>query len=263
MDTYDLLICGGTVINAEGQMAADVGINGESIAVIAPALPANARQVIDATGCYLFPGFIDPHVHLSLPIGRGLVSSDDFRSGTQAAACGGVTTIIDFTAQPRGDSLLDAVAARRQQADGNVVVDYSLHLTVMDDEPGTLQQIGRLAADGYPSLKLYMTYEGLMVRDPAMLRIMAAAAECGSLVLVHAENHDIVSYLTRQLLQQRQTGPSSHPRSRPPWVEGEATGIAIALARAAGADLYIVHVTCAEALEPIIQARPARPGSLR
>ena len=255
MDTYDILIKNGMVVTSEGEGLADVAIRGEQVAAVAPALPDAGRETIDASGCYVFPGFIDPHVHLSLPIGRGLVSSDDFGSGTVAAACGGTTTVIDFTAQARGVSLDKAVANRRAEADGRVAIDYSLHLTVTDANDSTLVDVQRLAALGYPSIKLYMTYEGLMVRDEAMLRIMRAAADCGALTLVHAENHDLVSNLTRALLEDGQTGPASHPLSRPPYVEAEATIRAIALARATGASLYIVHVSGADALEPILRAR--------
>lgn len=257
MPEYDLLIRNAIVVTADGEQPADVAIAGERIAACAPQIAAPAHTTIDAAGCYLFPGFIDPHVHISLPIGNDLVSSDDFASGAIAAACGGVTCIIDFTVQARGVPLAQAVEERRAQADGKVAIDYGLHLTVMDAEESTLADLRRLAAAGYPSAKVYMTYPALMVRDDAFLRILGAAGQSGALTLVHAENHDIIGFRTAALLAAGQTAPRYHAESRPPWVEGEATGRAIALARAAGAPLYVVHVSCADALAPIVLARRA------
>jgi dihydropyrimidinase len=252
---YDTVIAGGMVVTAERQMLADVAIGGESIAAVGPGLAREDAATIDATGCYLFPGFVDPHVHLSLPIGGGLVSNDDFTSGTIAAACGGTTTVIDFTTQERGTPLLRAVEQRRAEADGGVAIDYSLHVTVVDGQAQTLRDVQRLAADGYPSLKLYMTYAGLMVDDGELLAVLDTAAGCGALTMVHAESHEIITYLTRRLLAQGETGPLSHALSRPAWAEGEAVGRAIALARAARAPLYVVHVSCIDALLPIARAR--------
>ena len=255
MTTYDILLRNGTVVTEDGQTEADIGVQGETITAMAPNLDGLARQTVDASGLYVFPGLIDPHVHLSLPIADGLVSADDFTTGTIAAACGGTTTVIDFTTQPRGVSLQRAVFDRRSEADGRAVIDYSLHLTVMDAEPRTLAELKKLATEGYPSLKLYMTYASLMVNDETMLRILDTAVSCGALTLVHAENHDLVSYLTRRLLDGGHTAPRYHAASRPPWVEGEATVRAIALARAANAPLYVAHVSCAESLAAIRQAR--------
>jgi len=183
------------------------------------------------------------------------VSSDDFTSGTIAAACGGTTTIIDFTTQERGTSLLRAVHERMAQAEGRTAIDYSLHLTVMDAERRTLSELRKLAAGGFPSIKLYMTYPSLMVTDQEMLAILETAANCGVLTLVHAENHALVTYLTRRLLDSGHTAPRYHAASRPAWVEGEAVTRAIALALAAEAPLYVVHVSCHESLRPIREAR--------
>lgn len=252
---YDTVIANGLVVTAEATTQADVAINGETIAAIGESLAGQAAHIIDATGCYVLPGFIDPHVHLSLPIGGGLVSSDDFTSGTVAAACGGTTTVIDFTTQARGVPLSQAIEQRRAQADGRVAIDYGLHVTVLDAQAQTLRELARLAAEGYPSLKLYMTYAGLVVGDDVMLPILEVAGGCGALTMVHAENHSLVAYLTQRLLAAGQTGPLAHALSRPSWVEGEATGRAIALARAAQAPLYVVHVSCVDALLPIARAR--------
>ncbi len=255
MAFYDLLLHNGTIVTTDGQAQADIGIQGETIAAIGPSLAGQASQTYDASGKYVFPGFVDPHVHLSLPIGGGLVSSDDFTTGTIAAACGGTTTIIDFTTQERGISLQRAVHDRLAQADGKAAIDYSLHLTVMDASPRTLAELRKLAASGFPSIKLYMTYPSMMVTDQEMLAILETAADYGVLTLVHAENHALVAYLTRRLLDSGHTAPRYHAASRPAWVEGEAANRAITLARAAGAPLYIVHVSCRESLLPIQEAR--------
>lgn len=255
MPDYDLILRGGQVVSAEGTTPADVAMLNGRVAAVGPALPGRAPAELSAHSCLVLPGFIDPHVHLSLPIGGGLVSSDDWASGTRAAACGGTTTIIDFTTQERGGSLDAAVVARRRQADGQAVIDYGLHLTVMDAGEATLASLTRLTHEGCPSLKLYMTYGALMARDETILRILDVAAACGALSLVHAENHDIISHLTARLLAEDHRAPSGHPLSRPDWVEAEATHRAIALARAAAAPLYVVHVSCAEALAAISHAR--------
>jgi len=256
MAVYDLIIRNGIVVGEGRQQPADVAVAGEAIAAVGERLDDQARETIDAAGCYVFPGFIDPHVHLSLPVGD-MVSSDDFTSGTIAAACGGVTTVIDFTTQARGVPLDVAVAQRRAEADGRVAIDYGLHLTLTDAVPETLAQMARLATQGYASIKLYMTYAGLRVSDDETERILAAARDAGVLTMVHAEDDATVTRLTQDLLQRGQTGPQAHPLARPPAAEGRATERVVALAVAAGAPLYVVHVTCGQALRPIGCSRAA------
>ncbi len=251
---YDLVLRQGIVVTADGRRHADIAVRDGSIVAIDDLIAKErARETIDAAGCFVAPGFIDPHVHMSLPA-SGTVSSDDFSTGTIAAACGGVTTIIDFTTQQRGASLEQAVAARRSEADGKVAIDYGLHVTVLDAGERTLSEIARLAQDGCPSIKVYMTYAGAL-DDAALVRVMDAAATCGALTLVHAENHQIVTYLTQRLLREGRTSPASHPLARPPFAESEAVTRAIALARATAASIYIVHVSCQESLAAIAQAR--------
>jgi len=257
MAEFDLAIRGGMVVTAAGVRRADVAIRGEQIVAVAEDLDGTSERTVDATGLLVLPGAIDVHVHLQMPLGDDLVSSDDFETGTIAAACGGTTTIIDFTTQPRGVSLHEGVHARRGEADGRVAVDYSLHLQVTDASQQTLAELASLAQSGYPSLKLYMTYEDVRVDDAAMLLIMEAAARAGALVMVHAENHAIIQFLSARLLASSHTAPSGHPLSRPSYVEGEATERALALARAAGAPVYIVHLTSAEALAAVRRARAA------
>jgi len=248
----DWVIKNGTIVTAESVVATDIGIVGEKIAAIGPGIEGD--QVIDASGLYVFPGFVDAHVHLQMTIGD-ITSSDDFTTGTIAAACGGTTTVIDFTSNYRGDDLLQGFAARRAEADGRVAVDYALHLTLADATDKTLAQLPALAEAGYASAKLYTTYEGLRLEDGELLRLFAATRDCGILPMVHTENHDAIAYLTAQLLRQGHTAPRYHPYSRPPLVEAEAAHRVAVLAQLAGAPLYIAHLTCRETLEAVQAAR--------
>jgi len=248
----DCVVKNGTIVTAERIVKADIGIQGEKIAAIEPGLKGD--KIIDASGLYVFPGFIDPHVHLLMAIGD-LISSDDFTTGTIAAACGGTTTVIDFTENYRGDDLLEGVKARRAQADGKVAVDYSLHLTLADATEKTLAQLSLLAKEGYASAKLYTTYEGLRLQDGEILRLLAATRDCGVLPMIHTENNDAISYLTAELLRQGKTAPKYHPMSRPPLVEAEAANRVAILAQLVNAPLYIAHLTCRETLERVQAAR--------
>ncbi len=248
----DCVIKNGTIVTAERVIKTDIGIQGEKIAAIEPGLAGD--QIIDASGQYVFPGFIDPHVHLLMALGD-LVSSDDFTTGTIAAACGGTTTIIDFTENCRGDDLLEGVQQRRAQADGSVAVDYSLHLTLADATEKTLTQLPLLAKEGYASAKLYTTYEGLRLQDGEILHLLAATRDCGILPMIHTENNDAIAYLTDRLLHQGKTAPKYHPMSRPPLVEAEAAHRVTILAKLVDAPLYIAHLTCRETLETVQAAR--------
>lgn len=248
----DCAIKNGTIVTAERIVKADIGIQGEKVAAIEPGLKGD--KIIDASGLYVFPGFIDPHVHLLMAIGD-LISSDDFTTGTIAAACGGTTTVIDFTENYRGDDLLEGVKTRRAQADGKVAVDYSLHLTLADATDKTLEQLSLLAQEGYASAKLYTTYEGLRLQDGEILRLLAATRDCGVLPMIHTENNDAIAYLTAELLRQGKTAPKYHPMSRPPLVEAEAANRVTILAQLVNAPLYIAHLTCRETLERVQAAR--------
>ncbi|MGB9879979.1 MAG: dihydropyrimidinase [Anaerolineae bacterium] len=248
----DCVIKNGTIVTAEHVVRADIGIQGEKIAAIEPGLEGDT--IIDASDQYVFPGFIDPHVHLLMAIGS-LVSSDDFTTGTIAAACGGTTTVIDFTENYRGDDLLEGTQKRRAQADGKVAVDYSLHLTLADATERTLAQLPLLAKEGYASAKLYTTYEGLWLRDAEILRLLAATRDCGILPMIHTENNDAIAYLTAELLRQGKAAPKYHPMSRPPLVEAEAANRVTVLAQLVDAPLYIAHLTCHETLDRVQAAR--------
>ncbi len=256
----DLVIRNGTIVTATETYQADVGIKDGVIALIGQEIEGD--EVIDATGKYVMPGGIDVHVHLQMTIGD-ITSSDDFTTGTIAAACGGTTTIIDFidpsTGSGRGpkpgQSLHQAVAERRSQADGRTAIDYGLHLTATNAHPETLAELKELAAAGYTSLKLYTTYPALMVNDAQMLNLMAAAATCGILPIVHAENHWVIEYLKKKLLAEGKTEPRYHPRSRPPLAEAEAANRVVALARLTECPVYLAHLTCRESLEVVRRHR--------
>jgi dihydropyrimidinase len=256
MPKLDLVVQNGTVITASDVYHADLGIVEGKIAALGKHLVGN--QVLDASDRYIFPGFVDLHVHMQLPIGDptgGIVSADDFGTGSIAAACGGTTTIIDFVTPERGQSLAQAVELRRAEADGHVAIDYALHLTAVDATPGTLAALPELAAQGYTSLKMYTTYQTLKVNDADMLALFQACRENDILALVHAENHDSIAYLQNKLVAENKTGPEWHPHSRPPLVEAEAVHRVLTLAQLAGAPVYFVHLSCAESLVAVRSAR--------
>src|SRR5207253_4174235 len=231
-------------------------IEGERISLIGESLDVPADRVIDAAGKYVLPGCIDPHTHLDMPFG-GTVTIDDVESGQTAAAFGGTTTHVDFVIQPQGSTFAQALDEWRAKADGKQVIDMGYHMAVTDlKEGGTLEELASLPDEGVTSYKLFMAYKGaLMVDDETLFRTMVVAAETGALVMVHAENGDAIDVLVKQALAEGKTEPRYHALTRPPETEGEATNRAIQLARVAGCPLYVVHVSCAESVEPIALAR--------
>jgi dihydropyrimidinase len=249
----DLVIQNGIIVTANETYQADIGIKDGVIAIIGqpPLFPSKSwGEVIDATGKYVLPGGVDVHVHLQMTVGE-ITSSDDFTTGTIAAACGGTTTIIDFIDPKPGQSLHDAVAERRAQADGRVAIDYGLHLTATNARPETLAELEELAAAGYTSLKLYTTYPALMVNDEQMLDLMEVAATCGILPLIHTENHWIIEHLKKKLLAEGKTEPRYHPHSRPPLAEAEAANRVLTLAQIAQCPVCLAHLTCRESVEVV------------
>ncbi|MBC8446107.1 MAG: amidohydrolase family protein, partial [Chloroflexi bacterium] len=213
----DVVICNGTLITPGGIFPADVGIVGERIVALGEKL--HGAIELDATGCYVLPGGIDPHVHLQMPVGN-YVSSDDFTSGTVAAALGGTTTVIDFVEPEPGEPLLEALEKRRAQADSRVAVDYSLHMTIptwhashplgegLLTEP--MDTLSEVVAAGVPSFKLYLAYEGLRLDDVQLYRVMKAIASVGGLPIVHCENGPICEALRAQAVAQGNTTPIHH-----------------------------------------------------
>jgi dihydropyrimidinase len=251
-----VLIKGGRVITAADDYAGDVYVEDERITLIGESLDVQADRVIDASGKYVLPGCVDPHTHLDMPFG-GTVTIDDFESGHGAAAVGGTTCHVDFVIQPQGSSFADALETWHGKANGKAIVDYGFHMAVTDlEEGGSLEELATLPDQGVTSYKLFMAYKGaLMVDDATLFRTMEVAAETGALVMVHAENGDAIDVLVKQALAAGNTEPRYHALTRPPELEGEATNRAIQLAHVAGSPLYVVHVSCREAVEPIAIAR--------
>jgi dihydropyrimidinase len=254
-----VLIRGGRVITASDDYVADVFVENGVVTQIGKSLDQAADRVIDARERYVMPGAVDPHTHLDMPSG-GTVTCDDFTSGTISAAFGGSTTLIDFCIQAHGQSLPDALDTWHQKLErAKPLIDVGFHLAVTDlREGGSLEDLARMPEQGVTSYKLFMAYKGsIMIDDETLFRVMQVAARTGSLVLVHAEHGDAIDVLIKEALAAGHTEPIWHARTRPPELEGEATNRAIQLARVAGAPLYVVHVTCRDALEPVARARAA------
>jgi len=251
-----VLIKGGRIVTAADDYVGDIYVEDETITLIGADLDHPADKTVDATGKYVLPGAVDPHTHLDMPFG-GTVTIDDVESGQTAAAFGGTTTHVDFIIQPQGATFAQALEEWRAKANGVQVIDMGYHMAVTDlNEGGTLEELATLPDEGITSYKLFMAYKGaLMVDDETLFRTMEVAAETGALVMVHAENGDVIDVLVKQALEAGHTEPLYHALTRPPEAEGEATNRAIQLARLAGAPLYVVHVTCREAVEPIARAR--------
>ncbi len=232
---------------------ADVLIDGESVTAVGTGFEAD--EVIDATGCLVLPGLIDNHTHLSMPFG-GTWSCDDYDTGTAAAAAGGTTCIVDFCIQYVGGSLADALAEWHGRADGAAHIDYGFHVAITDARPEVVAEMEQCVAEGIPSFKVFMAYKGaLMVDDEQFLAVLEQTGSTGGLVMVHCENGDAVVRYQKEALAAGNTDPKYHASTRPPAVEGEATGRAIRLAEWAGRPLFVVHVTCEEAVREIQAAR--------
>ncbi len=253
-----LLIRGGTVVNAHGEQRADVLIDGEQIAAVGPDLePEAGAEVIDAGGAYVMPGGIDPHTHMELPF-MGTVASEDFFSGTSAAAAGGTTMIIDFVIPSPGQPLLDAFATWRGWAE-KAACDYSFHVAITWWSDAVSEEMGVLCRDhGVNSFKHFMAYKDVMMCDDEVLvSSFSRARELGALCTVHAENGELVARLQQEMADRGITGPEGHPLSRPPACEGEAANRAIRIAEVLGMPLYVVHTSCIDSLEAVTRARLA------
>jgi dihydropyrimidinase len=250
-----LLIRNGTIVTATDQYQGDVLVRDEKVVAIAESLDDSADRVIDAEGCYLFPGGIDAHTHMELPF-MGTFASDTFHSGTLAGLHGGTTTIIDFAIQTQGESLESAIREWHRKADDHAVGDYAFHCAVTDFNDKTRQEIPRVIHEhGINSFKTFMAYKGaLMVDDRQMFELMKELVKHGGIITTHAENGDMVDHLVQKFLAEGKTEPRYHVLSRPPICEAEASGRVIDLAYQSECPLYIVHMTCEESLARVRQA---------
>jgi dihydropyrimidinase len=253
------VIKGGTVVTATEKATADVLVDGDEVAAIAAPgahdWESGAEKVIDATGRYVLPGGIDVHTHMELPFG-GTFAADTFETGTRAAAWGGTTTIIDFAVQTKGQNLMDGFESWMAKADGNCAIDYGFHLIVGDVTDQSLKEMDTALDEGVTSFKMFMAYPGVFYStDGEIFRAMQKAAENASTIMMHAENGIAIDVLVAQALARGETDPIHHGLTRPSILEGEATHRAIKLAELAGCPVYIVHMSAAEALFELTNAR--------
>jgi dihydropyrimidinase len=249
------LLQGGRVISADGEYDGDVLIAGERIAAVGAIEAPHGATVVDVSGCLLLPGLIDNHTHLAMPF-MGTRSSDDYDTGTRAAAAGGVTCLVDFAIQQDPGGLQATLEEWQGRAAGAAHVDYGFHMAITSANDATLDDMQAIVEAGVTSFKLFMAYKGaLMVRDDELTAAMERARDLGALTMVHAENGDVVDLLVHRALAQGNTSAIHHALTRPEFVEAEATGRAARLAEYTGASLFVVHVTCAAAAAEIEAAQ--------
>lgn len=250
------IIKNGTIVTAADIYNADILIENGVISQIGQHLSTDGSEMIDAEGHYIFPGGVDPHTHLEMPFG-GTVTKDDFETGTIAAAFGGTTSIIDFCLTNKGEPLKDAIDTWHAKAKGKAVIDYGFHLmigevndTVLSELPSVIEE------EGISSFKVFMAYKNvLQADDETLFQTLVAAKELGALVMVHAENGDVIDYLVKKALKEGNIDPIFHAFTRPAEIEGEATGRAATFTGLSNSQIYIVHVTCEEAVRQIAEAR--------
>ena len=251
-----ILIRNGTVVSPEATTKADVLIDGATIQEVRPGIPAEAsHDVLDATGMLVFPGGVDAHTHLDMPFG-GTTSSDDFETGTRAAAIGGTTTIVDFAIQARGTKMREALDTWWNKAASKACIDYGLHMIVTDLPEAGLEDMDEMVREGVASFKLFMAYPNvLMVDDATIFRALQQTSKNGALVCMHAENGNVIDVIVRRALAEGKTAPIHHALTRPTRMEAEAVHRAIAMAEIAGVPVYIVHLSCEDALNQVREAR--------
>ncbi|MBL8706711.1 MAG: dihydropyrimidinase, partial [Rhodospirillales bacterium] len=252
---FDLVIRGGRVGTAADTFVADIGVRDGKVAALGEDLP-RGREEIDARGKLVLPGGVDAHCHFDQPMSDGSVMADDFASGTLSALCGGTTTVIPFACQAKGSSLRAAVTDYHRRADGKAHIDYAFHLIVSDPTASVLgQELPALIEDGYSSFKIYMTYDDLKLNDGQILDVLALAKRERAMTMIHAENADVIDWLTRRLEEAGKTAPKYHGEAHAPIAEREATFRAIALAELVDVPVLIVHVSGREAVQQIAAAQ--------
>src|SRR5215470_6862701 len=253
---FDTIVANGRVVTATDTFSADIAISDGKIAALSGELPRqNAKAVVDAAGKYVFPGGIDVHTHLDMPFG-GTKSADDFETGTRAALFGGTTTLIDFAIQYKGQSLRTAFDTWMQKASNKALCDYAFHCIITDLGDAQLSEMNALVREGVTSFKLFMAYPGVfMLDDASIFKAFQATSKNGGLVCMHAENGSAIDVIVQQALAEGKKAPKYHALTRPTTAEAEATARAIALAEMAEAPVYIVHLSCHDALEKVREAR--------
>ncbi|MGB0386516.1 MAG: dihydropyrimidinase [Ardenticatenaceae bacterium] len=252
------IIRNGKIVTAEGSFIGDLRMEAGKIAALGSGVGVAAGdEVVDASGCLLFPGGVDVHTHLDMPIGPDSATCDDFYTGHRAAAFGGTTTHVDFANQTRGESLRLTLDKWEARAAGKAVIDYGFHVTILDPTPAVLAEMSQLRAWGVNTIKLFLAYKarGMMLDNEQFFVLCRKAAQLGLLPLVHAEMGEVIDLLEREAIAAGRTAPRWHATVRPAIAEAEATNRAIALARMAGSALYVVHVTCRGSLEAIRRAQ--------
>jgi dihydropyrimidinase len=258
MTEFSLIVKNGTVVTSADSYKADIGVLDGKVNAIAENLaPNHDTVVVDAKGMYVFPGGIDVHVHLQLPF-SGTISADDFENGTKAAACGGVTTVLDFAIQTKGSSIMKAVEARRAEADPKVCIDYSLHAAITDWNPQTRAEIKQVIDYGIPTFKMFMIYknEGWMSDDGMLLSALEETAKYGGQIGVHAESVFVLDMLVERYAKEKEKwGAYGHTLSRPCYTEEEAIIRAIKWAEVTSGRLYIVHMSTGEGAEAVHAAK--------
>jgi dihydropyrimidinase len=248
------LIRNGRIITAEQDYIGDIYIEMDKITTIGVNLQTQADKVIDAQGKYVIPGGVDVHTHLDMPFG-GTVSSDDFETGTRAAAFGGTTCLVDFAIQSKGQKMREALDIWWKKGE-KATTDYSLHMIITDLPEAHLEDMNEMVREGLTSFKLFMAYPNvLMVDDATIYRALRQTGQNGALVCMHAENGSVIDLLVQKAVAEGKAAPIYHALTRPTTAEGEAVNRAIALAQMAGAPVYIVHLSTADALEKVAEAR--------
>ena len=255
MEAFDLVLRGGTLVTAADLAEADVGIRGEAIAAIGRGL-GEARREIDARGKLVMPGGVDPHCHIEQLSASGLINADTFETATASAALGGTTTVISFAAQHVGMSLTKVVEDYHKLAERGAIVDYAFHMILADPREDVLgKELPPLVKSGHSSIKVFMTYDRLKIDDVQLLDVLAAARENGAFVMVHAENHGMITWISKRLLARGYTDPKFHAISHPRYGEAEAFTRVVACAALVDQPIMIFHVSTAEGAAVIREAR--------
>ena len=248
-----ILLKGGTIVSSKAVKRADVLISGEKIVAVGKHISTDAN-VVDVSGKLIFPGFIDAHTHFDLEV-SDTVTADDFDGGTKAAVAGGVTTVVDFATQNKGETLSDALNNWRVKAFANSTCDYAFHMAISDWNDEIREELPAMFEQGVTSFKVYMIYDSMELSDRAIFEIMTELKQYGGIVGCHCENSGIIGKLREDSLKRGDTAPAFHPLTRPDYTEAEAVKRFLSIARAADAPVIIVHLSTAAGYEEVMRAR--------